>query len=72
MLHLSTRTKSLIKIKKEQSKRWRKGKSERIISQNIIKIENILQEEVIAMNTKRIKNALLAMALYEKFRFLVF
>ena len=37
-----------------------------------MKIENILQEEVIAMNTKRIKNALLAMALYENFRFLVF
>ena len=37
MLHLSTRTKSLIKIKKEQSKISRKEKRERIISQKIIK-----------------------------------
>ena len=36
-LHLSTRTKSLIKIKKEQSKILRRGKRKRIISQNIIK-----------------------------------
>ena len=45
--YLSARTNSLTEIKKEQSKISRKGKSERIISQNIIKkIENLLQEKV--------------------------
>ena len=33
--YLSARTESLIRIKKEQSKISRKGKSERIISQNV-------------------------------------
>ena len=36
-LYLSERTRSLIKIKKEQSKISRKWKNEKIISQNIIK-----------------------------------
>ena len=67
-LYLSARTKLLIKIKKEQSKISRKGKSERIISQNTIKkIENLLQGEVISMDTKRIKNALLEKTFHEKF-----
>ena len=68
-LPLSTRTKCLIKIKKEQRKISRKRKRERIISQNIIKtIENLHPDEVIAMNTKRIKSAILEMTFHEKFK----
>ena len=68
-LPLSTRTKCLIKIKKEQRKISRKRKRERIISQNIIKtIENLHPEEVIAMNTKRIKSAISEMTFHEKLK----
>ena len=67
-MHLSIRTKSSIKVKKEESKISKKGKKERIISQNIIKkVENLLQKEVIAMNTKRVENALLEITFHEKF-----
>ena len=66
-LPLSTRTKCLIKIKKEQRKISRKRK--RIISHNIIKtIENLHPEEVIAMNTKRIKSAISEMTFHEKIK----